>query len=111
MMDESKTPPTHLGSCRYLTLYLGVLDLSIILYHEVPNPHLTIRDFFIAVGGAGWALAPPVRAAMRALAAAAEEALQVRLGFGVLRGQTAYGWDIEHAHSTAPSTTPRTLGG
>jgi hypothetical protein len=30
MMDESKTPPTHLGSCRYLTLYRGVLDLSII---------------------------------------------------------------------------------
>jgi hypothetical protein len=28
--DESKTPPTHLGSCRYLTLYPGVLDLSII---------------------------------------------------------------------------------
>jgi hypothetical protein len=51
MMDESKTPPTHLGSCRYLTLYRGVLDLSIIntiLYHEVPNPNLTIRNFFIA---------------------------------------------------------------
>jgi hypothetical protein len=30
MMDESKTPPTHLGSCRYLTLSQGVLDLSII---------------------------------------------------------------------------------
>jgi hypothetical protein len=30
MMDESKTPPTHLGSCRYLDLYRGVLDLSII---------------------------------------------------------------------------------
>jgi hypothetical protein len=30
MMDKSKTPPTHLGSCRYLVLYLGVLDLSII---------------------------------------------------------------------------------
>jgi hypothetical protein len=30
MMDESKTPPTHLGSCRYLTLYWFFLDLSII---------------------------------------------------------------------------------
>jgi hypothetical protein len=30
MMDVSKTPPTHLGSCRYLTLYRGVLDSSII---------------------------------------------------------------------------------
>jgi hypothetical protein len=30
MMDKSKTPLTHLGSCRYLTLYRGVLDLSII---------------------------------------------------------------------------------
>jgi hypothetical protein len=30
MIDESKTPPSHLGSCRYLTLYRGVLDLSII---------------------------------------------------------------------------------
>jgi hypothetical protein len=29
-MDESKTPPTDLGSCRYLTLCRGVLDLSII---------------------------------------------------------------------------------
>jgi hypothetical protein len=29
-MDKSKTPPTHLGSCRYLTLYRGGLDLSII---------------------------------------------------------------------------------
>ena len=30
MMDESKTPPNHSGSCRYLDLYRGVLDLSII---------------------------------------------------------------------------------
>jgi hypothetical protein len=29
MMDESKTPPKHLGSCRYLDLYGGVWDLSI----------------------------------------------------------------------------------
>jgi hypothetical protein len=29
-MDKSKIPPSHLGSCRYLTLYRGVLDLSII---------------------------------------------------------------------------------
>jgi hypothetical protein len=53
-MDESKTPPTHLGSCRYLTLCRGVLEFArhsiSILYHEVPNPSLTIRDFFIAVG-------------------------------------------------------------
>jgi hypothetical protein len=55
-MDESKTPPTHLGSCRYLTLYRGLFGFvyhSIaLLYHEVPNPYLTIRNFFIAVGGA-----------------------------------------------------------
>jgi hypothetical protein len=53
MMDESKTPPTNLGSCRYLALYRGVFGFvhhSIaILYHEVPNPNLTIRNFFIAV--------------------------------------------------------------
>jgi hypothetical protein len=30
MMDESKTPPIHLGSCRYPTLCRGVLDFSII---------------------------------------------------------------------------------
>jgi hypothetical protein len=30
MMDESQILPMHLGSCRYLTLYRGVLDLSII---------------------------------------------------------------------------------
>jgi hypothetical protein len=30
MMDESKTPPLHLGSCRYLSLCRGVLDLSIV---------------------------------------------------------------------------------
>jgi hypothetical protein len=29
-MEESKTPPTHLGSCRYPTLCRGVLDSSII---------------------------------------------------------------------------------
>jgi hypothetical protein len=29
-MHKSKTPPTHLGSCRYLTFCGGVLDLSII---------------------------------------------------------------------------------
>jgi hypothetical protein len=55
MMDKSKTPPTHLGSCRYLTLYrggFGFVHHSIaILYHQVPNPNLTIRDFSIAVGG------------------------------------------------------------
>jgi hypothetical protein len=41
-MDESKTPPTHLGSCRYLTFVprgFGFDHHSIaILYHEVPNP-------------------------------------------------------------------------
>jgi hypothetical protein len=35
MMDESQTPPTHLGSCRYLTLCRGVLDSSIIQYHSL----------------------------------------------------------------------------
>ena len=30
LMDKSKTPLIHLGSCRYLTLYRGVLDSSII---------------------------------------------------------------------------------
>jgi hypothetical protein len=42
-MDESKTPPTHLGSCRYLTLCRGVFGFvyhSIaILIHEVPLSH------------------------------------------------------------------------
>jgi hypothetical protein len=51
-MDESKTSPTHLGSCRYLDLCRGVLDLSII---QQPfsitkcQTFLTIRNFFIAV--------------------------------------------------------------
>jgi hypothetical protein len=72
MMDKSKTPPAHLGSCRYLTLHRGVLDLSIIqqpfLYHEVPNPNLTIRDFFIAVrGGVVGAAASAARAAVAAV--------------------------------------------
>ena len=52
-MDQSKTPPTHLGSCRYLNFAprgFGFVHHSIaILYHEVPNPYLTIRNFFIAV--------------------------------------------------------------
>jgi hypothetical protein len=50
MMDESKTPPTHLGSCRYLTLYrwgFGFVHRSrTIFYHEVPSPNLTIPNFF-----------------------------------------------------------------
>ena len=29
-LDKSKTPPTHLGSCRYLDWFRGILDLSII---------------------------------------------------------------------------------
>jgi hypothetical protein len=51
MMDKSKTPPTHLGSCRYLVLYRGVLDLSIIqwLFSITKYPNITIRNFFIAV--------------------------------------------------------------
>jgi hypothetical protein len=54
-MDKSKNPPTHLGSCRYLTLCRGVLDFvhhSIaIVEHQAPNPNLTIRDFSIAERG------------------------------------------------------------
>jgi hypothetical protein len=40
------TPPTHLGSCRYLTLPPRGFGLSFNshLYHEVPNPNLTIRN-------------------------------------------------------------------
>jgi hypothetical protein len=57
MMDESKTPPTHMGSCRYLTWVprgFGFVHHPIaILYHQVPNANLTIRNFFIAVGGGG----------------------------------------------------------
>jgi hypothetical protein len=55
-MDKSKTPPIHLGSCRFLTGCRGVLHLSIIiaiLYHQVPNPDLTIRHFSIAVQRSG----------------------------------------------------------
>jgi hypothetical protein len=52
-MDKSKTPPSHLGSCRDLTFVprsFGFVHHSIaILYHEVPNPNMTIRDFLIAV--------------------------------------------------------------
>jgi hypothetical protein len=52
MMDKSKTPPTHLGSCRYLTLCRGVLDLSIIQLPfsitKCTNLSITIRNFFIA---------------------------------------------------------------
>jgi hypothetical protein len=70
MMDESKTPPTHLGSCRYLTLCrggfgfvrhsiailfltklfavaeysIGSESISLLLCFE-PNPFLTIRNF------------------------------------------------------------------
>jgi hypothetical protein len=49
-MDKSKTPPTYLGSCRLLTLCLGVLDLSIIQFpfFITKCPSLTIRNFFIA---------------------------------------------------------------
>jgi hypothetical protein len=55
-MDKSKTPPTHLGSCRYLTLPRGfgfVHHSRAILYHEVPNPNITIRNFLIAVRARG----------------------------------------------------------
>jgi hypothetical protein len=49
MMNKSKTPPTHLGSCRYLDLYRGFFGFvhhSIaILFLQVPNPNLTIRNF------------------------------------------------------------------
>jgi hypothetical protein len=49
-MDKSKTLPTHLESCRYLTFVprgFGFVHHSIaILDHQVPNPNLTIRNFF-----------------------------------------------------------------
>ena len=52
MMDESKSPPTHLGSCRYIPFYrggFGFVHHSIaILDHEVPNLSLSIRNFCIA---------------------------------------------------------------
>ena len=74
-MDESKTPPTHLGSCRYLTLHrggFGFVHHSIaILYHPVPNPSLTIRDFCVAVlqvSEAGRAALLDVAPSKRALA-------------------------------------------
>jgi hypothetical protein len=53
MMDKSKTPRHDLRSCRYITLcrlLLAFVHHSIaILSLEVPNPNLTIRNFFIAV--------------------------------------------------------------
>jgi hypothetical protein len=52
-MDESKTPPTHLGIVplsNFVPRGFGFAHHSIaILYHEVPNPNLTIRHFSIAV--------------------------------------------------------------
>ena len=52
-MDTSKTLWHGCRSCRYLTLRRGVFGFvhhSIaILYHQVPNPNITIRNFFIAV--------------------------------------------------------------
>jgi hypothetical protein len=50
-MDESKTPPTHLVPLsNFVRRGFGFVHHSIaVLYHEVPNPNLTIRNFFIAV--------------------------------------------------------------
>jgi hypothetical protein len=52
-MDKSRNPPAHLGSCRYLTLYRGVLDSSIIQgpFSVAPCQTLISRfaTFFIAV--------------------------------------------------------------
>jgi hypothetical protein len=89
MMDESKTPPTHLGSCRYLDLYQGVFGCvhhSIaLLYHEVPNPNLTIRNFSIAVCAPRRCVfhAPHVRIPhpCQPLRAAAETRVRVSRGF------------------------------
>ena len=54
-MDEPKTPPTHLGSCRYVDLCRGALDLSIIQgpFPVAPCQTLISRfaTFPIAVGG------------------------------------------------------------
>jgi hypothetical protein len=59
MMEKSQTSRAEgfgtrheCRSCRYLTLCPGVLDVSIIQYpfsiNQVPNPNITIRNFFIA---------------------------------------------------------------
>jgi hypothetical protein len=55
-MDKYKTPPTHLGSCRYLDLSrfvprgFGFVHHSRTLFcRAVPNLNLTTRTFFAAV--------------------------------------------------------------
>jgi hypothetical protein len=57
-MDQSKTPRTHLGSRRYLTLCRGVLDSSIIqgAFSVAPCQTLVSRfaTFFVAVPGRAW---------------------------------------------------------
>jgi hypothetical protein len=53
MMDRSKTPPTHFGIVplsNFVPRGFGFVHHSIaILYHQVPNLSITIRNFFIAV--------------------------------------------------------------
>jgi hypothetical protein len=51
MMDESKTPRHDRAAIFLCAEGFGFVHHSIaILYHEVPNPYITIRNFFIAVG-------------------------------------------------------------
>jgi hypothetical protein len=65
MMDESKTPSTHWDRAaiyNFAPRGFGFVHHSIaILYHEVPNPYLTIRNFLIAVRRPGSPQAAPRR--------------------------------------------------
>jgi hypothetical protein len=81
MMDKSKTARHDCRPCRYLILcrgFFGFVHHSIaILYHQVPNLSITIRNFFIAVGcavhdawsmhgaGGGEACLPPTQNSVR----------------------------------------------
>jgi hypothetical protein len=53
MMDKSKAPPARLyivPLSNFVPRGFGCVRHSIaILYHQVPNPYITIRNFFIAV--------------------------------------------------------------
>jgi hypothetical protein len=121
MMDESKTPPTHLGSCRYQIMPrgFGFAHHSIALFdHEVPNPSLTIRNFCIAVspvslasacthGGAALASPQPPRAVERTSTweEGDSNAYSSRRFKGVLTIQQGFGKGAENSQAGEPTST------
>jgi hypothetical protein len=118
MMDESKKPSNPFGIVplsNFVPWGFGFVHHSIaILYHQVPNPNLTIRNFCIAVQGLGFETdrlktGTPARVDRRSIDFSVLEA-QVRLDSGYRGGKARQGQDAYRFtvyKRTLPHTRPK----